>query len=80
MTLKELRMYHWDQVMSKRATANRTEARITDHCGSHNRSYFKRTAAAAHKVANFHLGAVQALNDFVEGTAEHDCNVRDGLC
>lgn len=61
MTLKELRMWHWLQVLHYRKVENAQEARrgYSKHCQSRD-------------MANMHLSAVQCLNDSLPGTAEND--------
>jgi hypothetical protein len=62
MTLRELRVWHWQLVLTERAAAE--DKRASRH-----------TAKRHHARANFHLGAVQALNDVPElraTTAEQD--------
>lgn len=62
MTLRELRLFHWRQVIAFRNAANAMSllndpSNQVDHL---------------HKNANFHLAAVQALNDVVMITGEGD--------
>lgn len=67
MTLKELRIWHWKKVLSarKRADQKRTISKTpTGHYASE--------AIQADRLANFHLGCVQALNDVLPGTAQQD--------
>lgn len=57
MTLREIRLFHWRQLMATR--------KIQEHANSEKRAQLER-------VAREHLGAVQCLNDFCPGTAEQD--------
>jgi hypothetical protein len=59
MTLRELREWHWNKVLSFRTRAEDFERRNPT---GKNR-YSANQARAAHGRANWHLGAVQALND-----------------
>lgn len=63
-SLRELRLWHWRLVMS-----NRTKARLLEEDGTH---WDKRHARVFHRKADWHLSAVQVLNDVVSGTAEDD--------
>lgn len=60
MTLKELRMWHWQCALEFRGMANGA-----------GRSKAERETL--HSEADFHIAAVQCLNDYVPGTAEEDC-------
>lgn len=60
-TLRDLRLWHWRLVVSNRASARDMEAQGR-----------QRQARALHGKADWHLSAVQALNDVVSGTAEAD--------
>lgn len=75
MTLRALRLWHWRKVLSYRATATAAEQRVESwentNRGKVNR-WARNRAKAAHQKANWHLGAVQVLNDVVDGTAEQD--------
>lgn len=78
-TLREVRLWHWRKVLSYREVAQRHDTYADqwerEHPGKVCR--FNRTKARnAHREANRHLGAVQALNDcFPMGdTAEQDDN------
>lgn len=79
-TLRSLRLWHWRKVLSFRAIALRHEAYADDwerrNPGKACR-YSRTKARNAHKTANRHLGAVQALNDVVSGTAEQDAARED---
>lgn len=76
MDLRQLRLWHWNKVVSYRDLAMRHDAYAAElekvstlpALDRYNRS----RARNAHKRANWHLGAVQALNDVVTGTAERD--------
>lgn len=73
MTLRELRMWHWRELLNERRLQNKFEERAR----SANPGYYFNTNnghAKRHKQqASLHLGAVQALNDVLTGTAEQDC-------
>ena len=64
-TLRDVRLWHWRRVITCRARAHNFEA-LADLWEKQNPgkvSRYRRTQArAAHKEANNHLGAVQALN------------------
>lgn len=57
MTLREIRLFHWRQLMATR--------QLQEHANSEKRAKLER-------IAMDHLGAVQCLNDYCEGTAEQD--------
>ena len=76
MTARALRLWHWRKVVSyrQRATdaergAEAWERQHHGHCRS-----LRNRARDAHRNADFHLGAVQVLNDQfpVGDTAERD--------
>lgn len=77
MTLRELRLWHWRKVLAYRAAALTEEAAAAtweaEHVGYACR-YRRNRARNAHKRANWHLGAVQVLNDHfpLGDTAEQD--------
>jgi hypothetical protein len=73
MTLKELRMWHWKKVLSKRASAGFHETMYkTSPAGV---AFHKHRARQDCASANFHINAVQTLNDLLpETTAEEDCS------
>lgn len=77
MNLRSLRLWHWRKVVSFRARATGADANADawerKHRG-HRCAHFRNMARDANRNANFHLGAVQALNDhFAPGdTAEAD--------
>ena len=82
MTLKELRMWHWRQLMRFRNQENchldKAKAWMSApmKLGYNPVVWAKREEKKAEtyrKQANFHLGAVQVLNDSLPGTAENDC-------
>lgn len=81
-TLRSLRLWHWRKVLSFRAVALRHEAHSDDwekkHAPHKNR-YGRTKARDAHRNANRHLAAVQALNDCfpVGDTAEQDAARED---
>lgn len=84
-TLRGLRLWHWRKVLSYRAVAQRHEAAQRDwdakHGPKHKSTYNATKARNAHRDANRHLGAVQALNDcFPMGdTAEEDARLADRI-
>jgi hypothetical protein len=59
MNLRDLRLWHWRIAMRERQAAQ------DNRCSDYTRKVHDRTA-------NFHIKAVQALNDVVSGTAEMD--------
>lgn len=67
MTLREVRLFHWRQLMAVRAMQQRTKGLTLG-----NREAAIKTDCLLRSLANEHLGAVQYLNDFCEGTAEQD--------
>lgn len=75
MFLKELRMWHWRQAMDYRAVAKsiRESAEDTQRFSPRERGHRLTDAANLDKIADFHIRAVQGLNDHVPGTAEQDC-------
>lgn len=77
MTLRRLRLWHWRKVLAHRDLARAHEQHAVlweeQNPGKKNR-YARGRARHYDKTANFHLGAVQALNDVVDGTAEQDAN------
>ncbi len=92
MTLKELRMWHWRALMRARNQQRKHEAEADKlqmrgnvaSMNERNRKTFfelaKRETLISldyQKKADFHLGAVQALNDVVSGHAETDCYEAD---
>lgn len=74
-TLKELRMWHWRQVIANRKLQNSLAALAEQpqiYCGN------AAEVAEHHKqLADLHLSAVQVLNDSVPGVAEYDCIEED---
>lgn len=73
MNLKELRMWHWRQVLDYRRAAREIEKSADQQTHVHRRDSKLEVAAAHNKLANFHIGCVQVLNDYLPGTAEQDC-------
>jgi hypothetical protein len=72
MTLRELRVWHWERAVGYRKAANKYDR---DH-EKHGSKYAQQQAKANHGRANFHIKAVQAMNDIPElqgSTAEQDC-------
>lgn len=70
MTLKELRMWHWRRLLDQRNRQRYEESKPEA------RDKAVRVQSAR-DACNLHLGAVQALNDHVPGTAEQDCEFAD---
>ena len=66
--LRELRLWHWQMVLRYRGYERRAETQRSPQWVINSHS----------KIANFHLGAVQALNDLfpIGDTAEKD---NDGI-
>lgn len=81
MTLRALRLWYWRKVLAFRATATAAEQRVESwenaNRGKVNR-WARNRAKAAHQKANWHLGAVQVLNDVLpDTTAEQDAAAVD---
>lgn len=66
MTLQELREWHWKEVGYCRKSADNLRERNLPQMGE-----------VIDKLANFHIKAVQCLNDYVPGTAENDIDERE---
>jgi hypothetical protein len=64
-SLRSLRLWHWKRALAHRRSADTYRAGTT--------RYAKEQTARNDCRANFHIGAVQLLNDYVSGTAEEDC-------
>lgn len=80
MTLRALRLHHWRKVLSYRATAQRHNTYADDWEAKNPGKvcrYNRGKGRAMNQRANWHLGAVQALNDVVTGTAEADAIAED---
>jgi cytochrome c peroxidase len=84
MTLRELRMWHWRECMKARVRQRTHEGRalsVSDNYAKDSYFYKKhmRPAKVACKEADFHLGAVQTLNNALDfyTTAEQDCAEED---
>lgn len=71
-TLRELRLYHWRMVL--RYSERRGEFEILqDRAYSMHRRESYRVGALLYRQKHaFHMRAVQALDDYVTGTAEQD--------
>lgn len=76
-TLRELRLWHWRKVVTHRAKAMRHEAR--DAAWHERHPQYPRPrgadARAEHRIADWHLTAVQTLNAYFPDpldTAERD--------
>lgn len=74
MNLRELRKWHWQQAMQNRGHAEWRERSGEYEATANQRSHTQ----VYHNKANFHIRAVQALNDVVMGTAERDID-RDNV-
>lgn len=75
MTLTELRVWHWRKVLSFRSRGEKFDQRPDSR-------WARSQAKAAHRRANWHLGAVQAMNDIPElrgTTAEQDSNLMSDM-
>lgn len=70
MTLTELRVWHWKSVLASRKRARKCET--DEKIAQKGLIWCKIRSKHFHKQADFHLGAVQALNDILSGTAEGD--------
>ena len=70
MTLKELRVWHWRQVIKMRQYAFSTER----HERHPSDPRMRDKALSYHRHANLHLDAVKCLNALLPGTAEQDAN------
>lgn len=85
VTIRDLRMWHWRKVVTHRSNAERFEKHSREclAAGTHKKNELRhpdRQARINHRIANFHLKAVQALNDVPElrsTTAEQDLSTRD---
>ena len=74
-TAREVRLWHWRKVMTHRGNAKMFQAQMEaweiEHAplkARHSRSKMNQQNG----IADWHLNAVQALNEFVSGTAEQD--------
>ena len=87
-TLKELRMWHWRQVIKCRKAQRHNEQEaekllegrnyLDDN--EHQRlGRYKADAKSLGELADLHLSAVQVLNDSVPGVAEYDCIEADAI-
>lgn len=75
--LRRLRMWHWRIVLRARANEQRHRAAAEKWERQHGRrcGSSRHQERANYNLANFHLKAVQALNDVLtDTTAETDCN------
>jgi hypothetical protein len=82
LTARSLRLWHWQKVVSFRSRATETE-KIADAWEQKHRGRcrsMRNRARDAHRNANFHLGAVQVLNDqfSVGDTADRDLRMAMG--
>lgn len=73
MTLKELRMWHWEKALECSVAKRQMEGRM-EECNETESAVMYQYARQGW---NLHMGAVQALNDVLPGTAEQDCERRD---
>jgi hypothetical protein len=78
MTLKELRIWHWQKLLQARLQQRKHEEKAETLRAS---AIYRQRVQAGHsditarsyqRTASLHLGAVQALNDSLPGTAEQD--------
>lgn len=69
MTLRELRLWHWNKALSFRRTAERHEAAAAERPGNSGRHH-RNKAKAARGREDWHLRAVAAFRDVVEGDME----------
>lgn len=67
MELRELRLWHWREVIK-----HRNRAKLMRSYGQNQSKTIAEMARIADECANFHMKAVQLLNDHVSGTAEAD--------
>lgn len=74
MTLKDLRIWHWERVESHRKSQRKYEHEI--ECGHPAHFYNERKVADHKRNADFHLKAVQALNDILATTVFQDIEKR----
>lgn len=81
MTLKELRVWHWQKLLQARIQQRKHEEIAAAFVAGPHKIGISNTLRAARSLdtakryghkASLHLGAVQALNDVVPGTAEQD--------
>jgi hypothetical protein len=70
MTLTELRIWHWERVVSHRKSQNKYEVLVMQN--HRNKFYNERQVAAHKRNAAFHIECVQALNDLFETTVHQD--------
>lgn len=66
MNARELRLWHWRRCLTTRARANKhgnEAANQEARNGMVEAKFQRRMERQAHKEANFHLSAVQMLND-----------------
>lgn len=76
-SLRLLRLWHWRKVEGNRGNARSYEKEAERQRAAHPGSpvagnHATKLAKRAHGKADFHLKAVQLLNDVVSGTAEED--------
>jgi hypothetical protein len=80
MTLAELRVWHWRRVLSYRDLEHACAAKAAKHerLNGGRCSYWRSKERNAYTRANWHIGAVQTLNDIPSlhaTTAEQDCHL-----
>jgi hypothetical protein len=68
-TLREIRLFHWRQLMATRKLQRTNDEQMLKFPGH---GELVQTAAKLKQLANDHLSAVQCLNDYCTGTAEQD--------
>lgn len=71
LTLRELRLWHWRRAMSSRKAADKYRGQDSRFAMSQTKQNDAR--------ADFHIKAVQALNDVVPGTAEYDHKLAESV-
>lgn len=71
--LRKLRMWHWRMALSARRNQEKHE-QAAELPRNPNKTYNATRARYHKRIADFHIRAVQALNDVVDGTAERDCS------
>lgn len=69
--LRKLRLYHWREVVRNRVLSQRHAQHATTTVGQQRKTH-RGLARNYQRIADKHLSTVQALNDFVPGTADED--------
>ena len=84
VTLREVRLWHWKKVISARKTAEKFDRDAEEwekrYLGKRS-TYSRRMAVQNHSRANWHLKAVQVLNDLfpLGDTAERDLEIENAV-